>query len=118
MGRGAHDRFSTESASGARPVLDNKGLAKSLRKQLSDKPRVEIHGTTGRKADDDVHRSRRIIECRCDARQNWKPGSAYGQMQKRSTGKFQIHHVPRVSKATSQKNTRPPALEEGLKSGH
>ena len=75
-------------AAGARPVLDDEWLTEPLRQPLSDQARDDVGRAAGGKADDDAHRPRRIGLRPRDARHGRQRGSARGQMQKLSAGKF------------------------------
>src|SRR5215475_4207856 len=83
-----HNDFGADIAGGARSVLDDELLAKSLRQYLTYEARDDVRRTTGRKADDDAHRPRRIGLRPSSARHGRERGSARGQMQKISAGKF------------------------------
>ena len=88
-----HDHFGADIAGGARSVLDDELLAKSLRQPLTHQARDDVGRTTGRKADNDAHRVRRIGFRPRDARHRRERGSARGQMQKSSAGKFHRHRL-------------------------
>src|SRR5262245_27412206 len=85
-----HDRLRGDISTGARPVLDDKLLAKSLREPLTDQARDDVNAAAGWNADDDAHRSRRIGLRPCDVRRKRQRGSTCGQMQKSSAGKFHV----------------------------
>src|SRR5262245_61515984 len=76
----------------ARPVVDNKLLAKPFRQPLPHQACSYVGAAARSKADDHAHRPRRIGLRPRDARHGWQRGSARGQMQKISAGKF--HSTP------------------------
>ena len=100
----SHDCFGGDISAGPRPVLDHERLTKPLRQPLSQQARGSVRpaagglpdndarygiGTAaGGKADDDADRPRRIGLRPRDARHGRERGSARGQMQKISAGKF------------------------------
>src|SRR5262252_1228761 len=86
--RCAHDGFYGDVGTGPRPVLDKELLAESLRKPLRYQARDEVGRATGRNADDNAHRPRWIGLRPRDARHGRERGSARGQMEKISAGKF------------------------------
>ena len=88
VGRRTDYRLGGDMAGCARPVLDDEWLAEPLRQPLTDEASGDVGSATGGKADDDVHRPRRIGLRSCDARDDRQRGSARGQMQKSSAGKF------------------------------
>ena len=55
-----HERLRGDVAAGARPVIDDELLAKSLRQPLPDQACDDVRRATGRNADDDPHRLRGI----------------------------------------------------------
>jgi hypothetical protein len=73
-------------------MLDNERLPEPLRQPLTNDTRMNVGRAAGRIADDDAHRPRRIGLCACNLRDSRQRGSARGQMQKSTTGKF--HDVP------------------------
>src|SRR5215475_14835983 len=83
-----HNDFGADIAGGARSVLDDELLAKSLRQYLTYEARDDVRRTTGRKADDDAHRPRRIGLRPRDARDGGQHGSPCCEMQKPTAGKF------------------------------
>src|SRR5262249_4786371 len=91
-----HDRLGRDSARGARPVLDDDLLTEPLRQPLTHQAGGDVRPTTGRKADDPVHWTCRIALSPSDPRHRRQRGSASGQMQKISAGKFHFgppsHH--------------------------
>jgi hypothetical protein len=79
-------------ANRARPVLDDELLAKPFRQPLPHQACSYVGATARSKADDHAHRPGRIGLRPCHARDGRQRGSAGGQMQKLSAGKF--HGVP------------------------
>src|SRR5215472_16369695 len=70
-------------------VLDDELLAEPLRQPLSYQACHDVGATSGRKSDNDAHRSRRIGLRPRDPRHYWQRGSACCQMEKLSAvGKF------------------------------
>ena len=55
-----HDGLGGDISTGARPVLDDKLLAKSLREPLADQARDNVGAAAGWKTNDDAHRPGRI----------------------------------------------------------
>src|SRR5262249_14779756 len=84
----AHDCLGGYIGCGAGPVLNYKLLAEPVRQPLADRARDDVRWAARGKADDDVHRPRRIGLRESEARCDRKRGSARGQMQKISAGKF------------------------------
>jgi hypothetical protein len=76
------DGFGGHIAAGARPVLDDEWLPETLRQRLTDKACKEVRRATGRPADDQPHRPRRIGLRPCYPRHSRERGSTRGQMQK------------------------------------
>src|SRR5262245_49857928 len=89
--RRLHDRLGTDIAAGTRPVLDDELLAEPLGQPMTDQARGDVGSTTGGKSDDNAHWPRRIGLRPRDARQSRQRGSARGQMQELSTGKFHLN---------------------------
>jgi hypothetical protein len=58
--RGARGGFSAEIAAGARPIVDNELLAELLGQPLSSQARDDVRPAPRRKADDDLHGTRRV----------------------------------------------------------
>ena len=86
-----NDRFGSQIAARAGPVLDNDWLVELVRQPLTDQARNDVKSTAGRKADEDAQRPRRIGLCKSEAGRDRERGSARGQMQKLSSvGKFHI----------------------------
>src|SRR5262245_20123111 len=90
--RRAHDRFGADIAATAWPVIDHEWLAEPFRQPLTDEARENVLRAAGGYGDDQAHRPRRIGLRPCDTRYCWQHGSARGQTQKLSTGKF--HRSP------------------------
>src|SRR5262245_25925357 len=86
--RRTHDRLYTDIATTARTVLDDELLTEALRQPLTNEARSNVVNTTGRKS----HRPRRIGLRSCNTRHGRQRGSAGGQIQKISAGKF--HGLP------------------------
>jgi hypothetical protein len=87
-----HDCFGASIAASAWPILDDELLAKPFRQPLADQTRVQVVRAASRKADDDAHRARRIGLRSRHPRHRGERGSARGQLQKLSAGKF--HFAP------------------------
>src|SRR5215472_11828114 len=86
--RRAHDGFYGDVGTGPRPVLDKELLAESLRKPLCYQARDDVGRATGRIADDDARRPRRIGLRVREARDGRQRGSTCGEVQKTSARKF------------------------------
>src|SRR6516162_3197377 len=86
--RRTHDRLYTDIATTAGTVLDEELLTEPLRQQLTNEARGNVVHATGCKWENDAHRPRRIGLCPRDAREHRQRGSAGGQMEKISAGKF------------------------------
>src|SRR5262249_21190735 len=84
----AHDRLGGDVAAGAWPVLNNELLTEPLRQPLSYQTRDDVARTAGAIADDDAYRPRRIGLRPRDPRYARQCGSARGEIQKISAGKF------------------------------
>ena len=91
VGGRAHDRLGRDIAGGAWSVLDDELLAEPLRQPLSHQAREDVGASSRRKSDDDTHRPRRIGLRHRNPRHHRQRGSARGQMQKVSAGKFHKH---------------------------
>jgi hypothetical protein len=70
------------------PFLDDEGLTKPFRKPLTHQARDDVGAAGGRESNDPMHRPRRIGLRPRDPRHHRERGSARGQMQKISAGKF------------------------------
>src|SRR5262245_24333807 len=102
--RRAHDDLGADIAGCARPVLDDKRLAKSLRNPLSQQTGEDVGRTASWERDDDAHRPRRISLRPRDPRDCRQRGCAGGQMQKLpSVGKF--HGGPSRERHSSPRPT-------------
>src|SRR5262249_13282053 len=87
--RRAHDRLGCDVAAGSRTVVDDERLTEPLRKPLTYQARRDVRTASGREANNDAHRPRRIGLRPSEAGDRGHPGSARGQMQELSTvGKF------------------------------
>src|SRR5262249_31908506 len=86
--RRAHDRFGADIAVGARPVVDDERLAEPPRQPLTDQACDSVGRPASGKADNDAHWARRIALRPRDAWQTRQRGSAGGQMQEFTAGKF------------------------------
>jgi hypothetical protein len=86
--RRAHDGLGPDIAAAARPILDNKGIAKPLRQPLPDQARDDVGRTAGGGNDHDPHRPRRIGLRAREARYSRQRDSARCEMQELATGKF------------------------------
>src|SRR4029450_6510930 len=78
----AHDRLGGNIAGSTWPALDDEWLAEALRQRLTYQARDDLDYATGRKADDDAHRPRRVGLRPSDARHGGERGSTRCQMQK------------------------------------
>src|SRR4051812_34124215 len=88
VGGRTYDRLVGDIAASTRPVLDDERLAEVIRQPLTNQAREELGRAAGRKADDDAHWPRRIGLRPRNLRHGRQRGSACGQMQKSSAGKF------------------------------
>src|SRR5262249_2143234 len=84
---------------GPRPILNDELLAQSFRQPLSDQARDDIGGAAGRKADDDAHRSRRIILRPCSERDHREGSSICCRPQKSTACKIDAEPGIRLSTA-------------------
>ena len=91
--RRTHDRLGGDISGGARAVLSDEWLAEPLRQPLPDQACKDVIRAARSKADNDAHWPRRIGLRPGEARHRRQRGSACGQMQKISAGKF--HSSPR-----------------------
>src|SRR5262249_50126685 len=112
----AHDCLGGYIGCGAGPVLNDKLLAKPLRQPLAYEARDDVgRATTGREADDDAHRPRRIGLRPCNARDRRQRGSARCQMKKLPpVGKFHFqppshHSITSSARASSVGGTSSPS---------
>ena len=97
VGGRASDRFGRDIGAGARAVLDDDLLAEPLRERLADDARDDVGRRAGGKADDQMHRPRRIGIRPCDPRNSRERGSARCQVQKFSAGKCHGFFSPKCS---------------------
>src|SRR5262245_12971246 len=88
VGKRSDYGFCCEIAAHAWPILNNELLTKTLRQPLTDQSREKVVGAASGKADNDSHRPRRIRLRPSDTRHGRERGSASGEMQKMSAGKF------------------------------
>src|SRR5262249_23793739 len=105
-----------EVAAASRAVFYDEWLAEPLRKQLTEQPTMHIVRASRGERDDDAYRPRWIGLRSCNTRPGRQRGSAGGQMQKSSAGKFQLeppshHSITSSTVARSCAGTsRPSAL--------
>src|SRR6516225_6907891 len=106
--RGLH----ADIAGRAGPVLNDKLLSQMIRQVVADDARDDVVGAAGRKRDDPAHRPRRIGLRPRDARDARQHGSACGQTEKISAGKFHFappfasHHSITSSAGASKPRTQ------------
>ena len=86
--RRTHDQLRGAIGAGARPVLDHERLAKPFRQPLAHQACEDIGPAAGRIWHDQTHWSRRIGLRPCDTPHSRECGSARGQMQKSTRGRF------------------------------
>src|SRR5262245_64889790 len=86
--RRAYDCLSGDIGGSTRPVFDEEWLAEPLRQPLRDQACDDVGRPASGVADDDAHRTRWIGLRPSDPRHGRERGSARGQMQKISAGKF------------------------------
>jgi hypothetical protein len=79
VGGRVDDGLGADVAAGARPVLDDEGLAQPVGKPLTDQARGDVDPAAGGKPGDDAHRPRRIILRRCAAWKGCSGDSADGE---------------------------------------
>src|SRR6516162_4575786 len=108
-----HDRLRGDISPGARPVLDDKLLPKSLREPLTDQASDDVNAAAGWNADDNAHRPRWIGLRESNARHDGERGSSRCEMEKISAGKFHLNlplepSVNHVVGAAAYFNTLPP----------
>src|SRR5262249_12667851 len=82
------DRLGANVGAPSRPVIDDELLTKPLRKPLTHQAGEDVLRASWRGTDDVAHRPRRIGLRPSSARHGRQRGSARGQMQKLSAGKF------------------------------
>src|SRR5262249_597617 len=78
VGGGGEGGVGGNVAGGTGRVLDDEWLAEPLRQRLTYQTRDDLGYATGRKADDDAHRPRRIGLRPCNSRDGRERGSAGG----------------------------------------
>src|SRR5215468_7769308 len=78
--RRAHDRLGCDVAAGSRTVVDDERLTKPLREPLTYQTRYDVRTASGREANNDAHRPRRVGLRPSEARDGRERGSARGQM--------------------------------------
>src|SRR5438132_1351002 len=114
--RRAHDRLGCDVAAGSRTVVDDERLTEPLREPLTYQACRDVRTASGREANNDAHRPRRIGLRPSYARNSRERGSARGQIQKISAGKFHLnlpsHHSITSSAMASRDGgtSRPSAL--------
>src|SRR5262249_22746603 len=86
--RGTHDRLGGDVAAGSRTVVDDERLTEPLREPLTYQARRDVRTASGREANNDAHRPRRIGLRPSEPGDGRERGSAHRQMQKMSAGKF------------------------------
>src|SRR5205085_4145891 len=79
--RCAYDRLGRDIGVGTGPILDDEGLAETLRQPLTHQARNDISPATGRITDDQAHLPRWVSLCPRGPRYGWEYGSACRQMQ-------------------------------------
>src|SRR5262249_19883515 len=92
-----HDRLGGDIGASTRSVLDDELLAEPLRQPLADQACHNVGATSGGKSDNDAHRPRRIRSRPRNARHCRQRGSARGQMEKTSAGKFHFEPPSRFT---------------------
>src|SRR5262249_137800 len=88
VGRRPDRSLGSDVAGSAGAILDDDLLAKPLRQPLTQQAADHVLRAAGGKADEQTHRPRRISLRRSDTRDRRERGSAPGQMEKISAGKF------------------------------
>src|SRR5262249_4986409 len=113
--RSAGDSTHADAAACTRYILDDHGLAEGYAHVLGKDARERIGGPARRIRHDDRDWPRRIGLRRRGARYGREHGSARGQMQKRSSGKY--HNIPPNELADIRKRETPavPAGNSALK---
>ena len=104
--RRTNDHFSGCVGAGARPVLDDEGLAETLRQPLPDQARENVVRTAGGGWDDHAHRPRRKCLCPRDPRRRRQCGSTRGQVQKSTAWKHHWHSLRGLVRHAIQRATR------------
>ena len=109
VGRRLHRRLGRDVGAGAGPIIDDELLAEPLRQPFRRQPRHGVGGTAGRKAAQDVHRTRRIGVRARQARQNGQSGCACGKAQKIPAAKshgYTPAALPSATEATGLRRLR------------
>src|SRR5262249_27664010 len=88
IGWRTHDRLGGQSATGTHTILDDEWLAELLRQPLADQTREDVARAARGETEDDAHRPRRVGLRPRETPHGRQRGSARGQMQKISAGKF------------------------------
>ena len=88
IGGSTNDRFGGDIGACARPILDDEWLTEPFRQPLTHDAREDVECAARGHPNDDPHRPRRIGLRPSKARCSRQRGSARGQMQKSSAGKF------------------------------
>src|SRR5262245_4851003 len=89
--RRLHDYLGSDIGAGACPILDDERLAEALGELLADQARDNVSSAAGGITDNDAHRPRWIGFRLRQPRDGRQHGSARGQMQKLSAGKFHLN---------------------------
>ena len=76
VGRRPHDRFGADIAGAPRPVVDDDGLAETLREPLADQTHEDVTGAAGREPNHYANRPRGIGLRSCNERNGRERGSA------------------------------------------
>src|SRR5215510_8684780 len=84
----AHDRLGCDVAAGSRTVVDDERLTEPLGEPLTYQARRDVRTASGREANNDAHRTRWIGLRPSNTRHGREGGSAGGQTQELSAGKF------------------------------
>src|SRR5215208_3772994 len=92
----------TDIAARAGHILDVELLAEPLGQLLCDKPPDRVSLTAGRKRHDNAHWPGRVLLRPRNARDRWQRGSARGQTENISAGKF--HHVALPERLCSRRS--------------
>ena len=97
VGRGTRDRLGGDVAAGSRTVVDDERLTEPLREPLTYQARRDVRTASGREANNDAHRPRRIGLRPRDPRDGRQRGSARGEMEKISARKFHFEPPSRFT---------------------
>src|SRR5262249_46420124 len=112
IGWRTHDPLGGESATGTHTILDDEWLAELLRQPLADQTREDVARAARGKTEDDVLGLRPS-----EVRDHRQRGSAGGEMQKISAGKFHFelslcpshHSITSSARASSDGGTSSPS---------